>query len=442
MTHENYQYGRFETRMRSVSGSGIVSAFFLYNVDLDCNWPDELNEIDIEMTGNRDDSVQFTTHYPGPSSVTEIVPVGFNPHAAMHDYAFEWEPGVVRWFVDDTLVYTQDAPYVSGLIHPMRIMMNLWAADSPGWVGVFDPAALPAQSVYDFVRYYAYTPGQGSAGTGNNFSLAWADAFDELDPARWAVSEFGGFGGNFCTFVSNNVATDGGLLTLSITEPLETTFSTVQFSVDATALALGPANIVYLNGTFNGWCGTCNPMTDSDGDGTWELSLTLPAGRHEYLYTVNGWSQIGGAPLGSGCDYLPCDEYANYGVPVPHGAGAIETPTWCWSTCDDCSSSTVDTDADGVPDDTDNCTQLANPQQTDSNGDGLGNACDPDLNDDCVVNFADLAALKAVFAPNPPDADADFTGDGLVNFGDLARMKQLFFTSPTPGPGPGAAGCP
>ncbi len=101
----------------------------------------------------------------------------------------------------------------------------------------------------------------------------------------------------------------------------------------------------------------------------------------------------------------------------------------------------ADSDNDGVQDVVDNCTLLANPDQLDTNGDQIGNACDPDLNDDCIVNFADLAALKAVFLPNPADPDADFTGDGLVNFGDLARLKQLFFTSPTPGPGPSAAGC-
>ena len=130
MTHQAYQYGRFETRMQSAKGNGIVSSIFFYNIDLGCNWPAENNEIDIEMTGNRDASVQFVTHYPGPWGVSQIVPTPFNPHEGMHDYAFEWEPGVVRWFVDDSLVYTQNEPYVDRLVYPMRIMMNLYAAAS------------------------------------------------------------------------------------------------------------------------------------------------------------------------------------------------------------------------------------------------------------------------------------------------------------------------
>jgi hypothetical protein len=37
----------------------------------------------------------------------------------------------------------------------------------------------------------------------------------------------------------------------------------------------------------------------------------------------------------------------------------------------------IDTDADGVPDLEDNCADAANADQTDSDGDGLGDACDP-----------------------------------------------------------------
>ena len=89
-----------------------------------------------------------------------------------------------------------------------------------------------------------------------------------------------------------------------------------------------------------------------------------------------------------------------------------------------------DTDADGIPDSSDNCVLTANPLQTDSNGDNIGNVCDADTNNDCVVNVIDLGLLKAVFFSG--DADSDFNGDGVVNTIDLGIMKLSFFEAPGP----------
>ena len=90
----------------------------------------------------------------------------------------------------------------------------------------------------------------------------------------------------------------------------------------------------------------------------------------------------------------------------------------------------VDTDGDGIADVLDNCTTIANADQRDSNGDGFGNRCDADLNDDGTTNFVDLGLFRDVFFSN--DEDADFSGDGAVNVIDLGVLRQLFFASPGP----------
>lgn len=89
-----------------------------------------------------------------------------------------------------------------------------------------------------------------------------------------------------------------------------------------------------------------------------------------------------------------------------------------------------DFDADGVRNFMDNCTQDANADQSDANSDGYGNVCDPDINNDGIVNAADLGILKSRFFTG--DAEADLNGDGVVNAGDLGIMKQRFFTAPGP----------
>ena len=90
----------------------------------------------------------------------------------------------------------------------------------------------------------------------------------------------------------------------------------------------------------------------------------------------------------------------------------------------------LDTDGDGVTDATDNCTLVANADQRDTDDDGIGSQCDPDLDNDCVVNFIDLGQIKSVFFSADPNAD--FDGDGSVNFTDLGLMKEMFFLPPGP----------
>ena len=105
-----------------------------------------------------------------------------------------------------------------------------------------------------------------------------------------------------------------------------------------------------------------------------------------------------------------------------------------------------DTDGDGVDDDADNCTLVANPDQYDSNADNIGSLCDADITgpgavEDCVVNFLDLQSVKDAFFSNPAlpawNKDADFDNSGQINFADLQILKNQIFGPP----GPSAAGC-
>ena len=96
----------------------------------------------------------------------------------------------------------------------------------------------------------------------------------------------------------------------------------------------------------------------------------------------------------------------------------------------DAARALTDTDGDGLADQEDNCTLVANPDQRDTDADLYGNSCDPDLNGDLVVNFADIGALKAAFFSSDPNADLN--GDGHVNFTDLGITKDLTFEAPGP----------
>jgi hypothetical protein len=89
---------------------------------------------------------------------------------------------------------------------------------------------------------------------------------------------------------------------------------------------------VFLNGTFNGWCGTCTPMTDANGDNVWDVTLPLGLGAIEYKFTVDGWNDqemfVGGEPC-----TVTNGGFTNRSYTVAAAATVAEV---CWESCADC----------------------------------------------------------------------------------------------------------
>ena len=59
----------------------------------------------------------------------------------------------------------------------------------------------------------------------------------------------------------------------------------------------------------------------------------------------------------------------------------------------------TDSDGDGIPDTEDNCPELANPDQVDTDSDGLGNVCDPDDDNDGIPDIEDNYPLGFADVP-------------------------------------------
>ena len=84
----------------------------------------------------------------------------------------------------------------------------------------------------------------------------------------------------------------------------------------------------------------------------------------------------------------------------------------------------LDTDNDGVRDNLDNCIDVPNPDQADTDGDGYGDVCDGDFNGDLTVNLSDYSVFRSKFGTEDPDAD--FNGDGTVNLSDYSIFRSSF----------------
>ena len=213
-TIDAFTYGRFETRYKPMPGDGYLASFFTYHeIETSAEW----NEIDFEIMCRYDHDVQVSSIGPGQATRNSHQFVPFNTHDDFHTYAFEWTPDYIAWFIDDLEVYRQTGAFISGFQFPQKIMMNIWPPNWEPWAGHLDDSILPVFAYYDYGSYASYTPGTGTLGTDNNFTLQWKDEFDSWDQERWEKATHT-WGGNNCDFVQENAVLKDGMLILCLTK--------------------------------------------------------------------------------------------------------------------------------------------------------------------------------------------------------------------------------
>jgi beta-glucanase (GH16 family) len=157
-------YGRFEARIQIPSGPGVWPAFWLLGDDFPTtDWPacgeiDVMENIDVERS-----TIHGSIHGPGYSGNKSLASGYTLPHGRFaddfHVFAVEWEPQLIRFYVDDELYATRtpaDLPMGARWVydHPFFLLLNLAVGGkfprSPDRSNDF-----PQRMLVDYVRVYS-----------------------------------------------------------------------------------------------------------------------------------------------------------------------------------------------------------------------------------------------------------------------------------------------
>ncbi|MEM8679129.1 MAG: family 16 glycosylhydrolase [Planctomycetota bacterium] len=159
-TWQEHRFGRWEVRADLPRGQGMWPAIWLLPRHAD--WPVG-GEIDImENIGSDTTFVKGSYHYnwtPGsPITSNNDYIVGTDFAAGMHDYAVEWEPNQIRFYVDDNLYHTVDNPVQPAEV-PMSLIINL--AVGGDWPGSPNASTqFPQAFDVEYARYWTRDEGQ------------------------------------------------------------------------------------------------------------------------------------------------------------------------------------------------------------------------------------------------------------------------------------------
>jgi beta-glucanase (GH16 family) len=159
------RYGRFEARIKVPFGQGIWPAFWMLGNDIDSvGWP-SCGEIDVMEHVGREPTVNHgSLHGPGYSGGNSLsgrytLPDQQRFADDFHVFAMEWEPGTIRFYVDDLLYATRttsDVPASGRWVfdHPFFMIMNIAVGGNfPG--NPDDTTVFPQTMIVDYVRVYA-----------------------------------------------------------------------------------------------------------------------------------------------------------------------------------------------------------------------------------------------------------------------------------------------
>jgi len=327
-----WTYGRFEIKAKMPESQGIWPAIWMLPEDdnLYGGWP-QGGEIDLlELLGHQPNKIYGTVHYGNPhaSGQGEYTLQSGKFSDSYHIYAFEWDPGEMRWYIDGTLYhtekswYTRDENEADSITYPapfnrdFHLILNV--AVGGDWPGNPDSTTIfPSKMFVDYVKVYerkdGVYPPAGERPELNNSTARqplpdgnyiYNGSFDQqdndVDGMRNEGSDTDIINTSYWTFShveANNgvgeVSNDNGTIKIDISDPGNNSYS-VQIYQKPVNLEKSDTYRV----TFDAWASTERDMyvkVGSEADRGWAnysgdqiIPLTTTPKEHTFDFKMTG----------------------------------------------------------------------------------------------------------------------------------------------------------
>jgi endo-1,3-1,4-beta-glycanase ExoK len=150
-----YGYGTYEVRLRPPTASGVITTFFTYTGETDGKGR-PYEQISFEFLNSDPAGVLLNVNAGKSGNNLQSVSLPFKYAFASNDYAFQWLPDRVRWYVNRKLVRevvaTADKPVPAYAGHIIFSIRNGTGQDDV-WLGPFQYGTSPLVASIELVAY-------------------------------------------------------------------------------------------------------------------------------------------------------------------------------------------------------------------------------------------------------------------------------------------------
>lgn len=146
-------YGVYVINANIPKGKGVWPAFWL--LPYDTSWPPEIDV--FEVLGADTKVVYNTVHYLNEkgqhTQKGTYTKSNVDMQQGWHEYALDWGPTEMKWYLDRKLVFKQPTP--ASLKKPCYVIVNIGVGKTTNWGGAPDATTrFPAEMLVDAIKIY------------------------------------------------------------------------------------------------------------------------------------------------------------------------------------------------------------------------------------------------------------------------------------------------